>query len=166
MKPETTGGISDDLLQRYFDGELSPEERARVEARLDDGARLRLDALADLRVALRHELTREPPGLDFSATFDAIERAAPSAAVPARRRRLLPMSAAGGLVAAAAALFLFLRPGPVPIHGAPPEVQSAASVETLESQGALASVFQVDNGRDHATVIWTDATPAPLGELQ
>jgi anti-sigma factor RsiW len=161
MKPETTHGVSDELLQRYFDGELSPDERAQVEARLDGDARIKLDALGEMRGLFRAELGAEPPSLDFSATFDAIARAPIVAPVPAaRRRRLLPMSAAGGLVAAAAALFLFLRPV------APTRtVQSAASVEMLEAEGALASVFQVENGGEHATVIWNDATPSSQGEV-
>ncbi len=161
MKPETTNGISDELLQRYFDGELSPDERAQVEARLDGDARLKLDALGEMRVLFRAELSPETPALDFAATFDAISRAPMGASLPlARRRRFLPMSAAGGLVAAAAALFLFLRPV-APIRN----VQNAANVEMLETDGTLASVFQVENGGEHATVIWNDSTPSSQGEV-
>jgi anti-sigma factor RsiW len=161
MKPETTNGISDELLQRYFDGELSPNERAQVEARLDGDARLKLDALGEMRVLFRAELSPETPALDFSSTFDAISHAPIVASVPAaRRRRFLPMSAAGGLMAAAAALFLFLRPVAPTMN-----VQNAASVEMLEAEGTLASVFQIENGGEHATVIWNDATPSSQGEV-
>jgi anti-sigma factor RsiW len=148
--------IADELLQRYFDGELSPEERRDVEARLDADARLRLEALGELRGLLRAHAEESAADLsrlsDLSETIAAIERTSPPAATP-RRRRWIPMSAMGGLLAAAAALVLFLRPiGAVP-------GSNHADIESLEVQGAVATVFHVEHGGDDATIIWTDETP-------
>jgi anti-sigma factor RsiW len=158
MNPKDQGAIADELLQRYFDGELSPEERRDVEARLDADARLRLEALAELRGLLRAHA--EEPAVDLSSlssTIDAIERTRAPAAPAPRRRRWIPMSAMGGLLAAAAALVLFLRPvGPV-------VGSNHADIESLEVQGAVATVFHVEHGGDDATIIWTDETPAAPG---
>jgi len=148
--------ISDELLQRYFDGEVSPEERRDVEARLDADARLRLEALAELRGLLRAHAEDGAP--DLSGAIAAIERLPmPSPAPVSRpRRRWIPMSAMGGLLAAAAALAFFLRPVvPTRIAGG-----NHADIESLEVEGAVATVFRVGEGADETTIIWADDAPA------
>lgn len=139
------GGISDELLQRYFDGELSAAESVELEPRLDADARLRLEALGELRVLLRAEAAAE--AVDLSGTIDAIAR---SAAPPPAPRRRVPRSAVGGLLAAVAALVFFLRPV------TPNVMPSLAEVESLDVAGAVATVFEIDNGADSATIIWAD----------
>ncbi len=165
-EPTPPTGLSDDLLQRYFDDALSSSERADVEARLDADGRLRLEALAELRSLLRDRVTAEASTIDFSSTIDAIEkteRARSGAAAPRRRGLLAPLTAIGGFLAAGAAVFLLWRPSaidPQRVAVAPPAVQSnEAEVETLEMRGAVASVFTVDDEADPAsrvTVIWAD----------
>src|SRR5258706_9765237 len=68
-------GVSDEELQRYFDGELDPNERRRVEGALDDDDRARLEALAEVRAALSGALRAEAERIDIaSAVADAIAR--------------------------------------------------------------------------------------------
>jgi len=49
-----------DRVQRYFDDELAPDERARFEAEMTEDDRLRLAALGEMRQLLTHAL--EPAG--------------------------------------------------------------------------------------------------------
>jgi anti-sigma factor RsiW len=145
--------ITDEELQRYFDDELSANERASVEARLDADARLRLEALHELRSVLRAHADVHADLSPLSSVIDAIERT-PLGATPLRapvKRRWLPMSAVGGLLAAAAALVVFLHPIAPNVVGG-----NASEIESLEVQGELATVFHVESGNDRATVIWTD----------
>lgn len=151
--------LSDELLQRYFDGELPADERLALEARLDTDARLRLEALAELRGLFRASVAEEASSVDLSSVIESIARTAPVAAARPRRR-LLPMSALGGLLAAAAALVFLFRP--ITPSRAPGNL---AEVETLEVQGAIATVFNVENGDDSATVIWADDPSDDEGAL-
>ncbi len=87
-------------LGSYLDGELGPEERARVEAWLaeDPDARVELESLRDLR-DLFDEGGVDPPGPHaWGATLDHIEAGLRSA--PPRRKRG-GWDAAGWLTAAA-----------------------------------------------------------------
>jgi len=152
--------ISDELLQRYFDDELPADERLSLESRLDGDARLRLDALGELRGLFRAHVAEDASSVDFSSVIDSIERAPLSSAPTRPRRRFLPISALGGLLAAAAALVFFFRPvTPVRAPG------NLAEVEMLEVQGALATVFNVENGDDSTTVIWADDPSNEEGAL-
>lgn len=139
-------------LQRYFDGELSADERLRCEAELTDDDRERLAALGELRGLIVATLETEAAGVDL---WSGIEKAI----TPAPRRRLRGRFArriygAGLALAAAAALVLFLR--------APRRYASnEAEVELLDFDGAMASVMKLqDPGQAEAgpttTVIWTE----------
>ena len=147
--------ISDELLQRYHDGELTAEERAGVEARLDADAKIRLEALAELGSLLRAHSTYEAQAdrslSVLSSTIAAIEKR-PLATAPSSariRRSLVPVSALGLLAAGAMALFFFVRPvGP----------HNDAHVESLEVTGSSpATVMQMPDENDPShttTVIW------------
>ena len=146
-------GLSDELLQRYFDEELTAVERVDVEARLDASARLRLDAMSELRMLLRVRTNAAASGVSLSSAIDVIERA-PVTTTPTSptRRRWLPLSAVGGFLAAAAAVLFFMRP----VDRLP---TNEANVEMLEVQGAVATVFRIEDHGDPtrtATVIWSD----------
>ena len=162
--PNHRGPLPDELLQRYFDEALSPAERADVEARLDADARLRLDALGELRTLLRGRVAAEAASVDFSSTIDAIA-AAPVVSTAKPRRGFARPVAALALLAVAAAVALWVgRTGPGGTGPAAPAVVAEgkpAEVETLEVQGAVASVFTIDKDDDGAdpapaTVIWAD----------
>ena len=159
-----TKPVSDELLQRYFDGELPDAERAEVEAHLAgrDGsdARMRLEALGELRALLRVSSQVESSHVDFSATVAAIGR---QAVAPVKRKRtLMPLSAVGGFLAAAAALAFLI----IPTHRVP---TNEAEVESLEVQGALATVFRVPDSVDSnrtTTVIWASLDDDDASALQ
>ena len=143
-------------LQRYFDGELEPEERAAFEAALTEDDRLKLAALGELRGLVGNTLQAEAAGIDL---WPALEKqlGLGKAATKARRRwglRAHPASWSAGLVsmAAAAALLLFVQPW----HSGHP--QNGCDIESLETQGAVATVFDIDGahrGDEGTTVIWT-----------
>jgi anti-sigma factor RsiW len=164
------GKAEDERLQRYFDGELAPAERAEVEAALTEDDRLKLAALGELRGLVGNALQAEAADIDLwpalesklglgGATAADLAGAGSSgkAAAKARRRwglRAHPASWSAGLVsmAAAAALLLFVQPW----HSGHP--QNGCDIESLETQGAVATVFDIDGahrGDEGTTVIWT-----------
>src|SRR5262245_13175969 len=59
------GKAEDERLQRYFDNELTPEERAGVEATLSDDDRLKLAALAEVRGLVANTLATEAAEVDL-----------------------------------------------------------------------------------------------------
>lgn len=69
-------GIDDDLLQRYYDGELSPVEERSVRARVDADpqAQKKLKQLARLSEALRDMADEVAGDLDGDALFEGIEQ--------------------------------------------------------------------------------------------
>jgi anti-sigma factor RsiW len=156
-KPEDKA--ADEQLQRYFDGELAADERARVEATLTEDDRLKLASLGEVRDLIRNALTAE------SADLDVWEGLAPALSAPvgkaearARRRwglRAHPASWSAGLMAAAAAALLFTFQ---PWH--PRHPGNDCEVESLETSGAMATVFRIADMPHHGdastTVIWTE----------
>ena len=156
------GKAEDERLQRYFDGELPAEERARVEAALTEDDRLKLAALGEVRGLVANALAAEAADVDLWA---GIERqlgggvgGGGKAAAKARRRwglRAHPASWSAGFVslAAAAALLLFVPSW----HSS--HAQNGCDIESLETVGAVATVIHMDDaphrGDEATTVIWT-----------
>ena len=153
------GKAEDERLQRYFDGELSAEERAEVEASLTEDDRLKLAALGEVRGLVANALTAEAADIDL---WPALEKqlggGGGKAAAKARRRWGImahPASWSAGLVsvAAAAALLFFVQPW----HSA--HAQNGCEIESLETEGAVATVIHMDDaphrGDESTTVIWT-----------
>ena len=147
-------------LQRYFDGELSPAERAEVEAALTEDDRLELAALGEIRGLVANALGAEAAEVEL---WPALEKqlggGGGRATVVARRRwglRAHPASWSAGLfsAAAAAALLLFVQPW----H--PRHVGNACDIESIETSGAVATVFHMSDaphrGDGATTVIWTE----------
>jgi anti-sigma factor RsiW len=152
------GKPEDERLQRYFDGELTPEERAQVEAGLSEDDRLRLAALGEVRGLVANALTAEAADIDLWPALEKKLAGGGKAEAKARRRwglRAHPASWSAGLVsaAAAAALLFFVQPW----HSGHP--QNGCDIESLETVGAVASVIHMDdaphNGDEATTVIWT-----------
>lgn len=149
--------LSDDLLQRYHDRELSAAERAEVEARLDGDSRLRLEALDELRGLLKSHAEAESSGVDFGSLITVIENAprAVNQAPSKKRRSIVPLSAVGAFAAGAFALFFFLRAG-VP--------SNEAQVESLEVSGGSATVLRMTddkNPNQTTTIIWASLDEEP-----
>lgn len=114
--------LDDEILQRFYDGDLSPVEEHAVRARIaeDTGAQRRLQALERLS-ALMHVATEEAAvGLDSDAMFAQIERqiaqdqssgfggrlrVITSEWVSSKRQVLLPFAAAAAAAAVVALMF-------------------------------------------------------------
>ncbi|MEO6954682.1 MAG: hypothetical protein ABI321_22980 [Polyangia bacterium] len=153
----TSSHLSDDLLQRYHDGELSAVDRVDVESRLDGESRLRLEALDELRGLLRTHSAAECSGVDFASIIDAIEKSPPAVAKapPRKRRGLVSLSAFSAFAAGAFALFFFLRSGPP---------SNEAAVESLEVSGGSATVLRMPDDRNPnqtTTIIWASLEEEP-----
>jgi anti-sigma factor RsiW len=151
--------LEDERLQRYFDGELSTEERAQVEASLTEDDQLRLAALGEVRGLLANTLATESTEIDLWPALAAkISAPIGKAEAKARRRwglRAHPASWSAGLMAmAAAALLLVFQPWQA---GQP---ENDCDIESLETSGAVATVFRLHDsphrGEATTTVIWTE----------
>ncbi len=141
-----------DKVQRYFDGELEPEERARFEAEMSADDRERLAALGEMRALLNAALDADAGEVDiWSGVSKQLQRQ--NAHRGWRRSRLFG-GAASVFVAAAAAFIFFLRPW----H--PRHPSNNCDVEDLQFHGAYASVTQLDDvphkGDGSTTLIWTE----------
>src|SRR5438045_9772297 len=101
------GKVENERLQRYFDGELSAEERARFEAEMTEDDRLRLAALGELQGLIAATLEHEAGAVDLWAGIEARQK-------KERTRRWLGRRMAGASAAlmavAAAALLLVFQP--------------------------------------------------------
>jgi len=151
------GKAEDERLQRYFDGELSPEERCQVEAALTEDDRLKLAALGEVRGLVANALAAEAADVDLWPGIEQKLGGGGKAAAKARRRwglRAHPASWSAGLVSlAAAALLLVVQPW----HSQ--HAQNGCDIESLETTGAVATVIHMDDtphrGDEATTVIWT-----------
>jgi hypothetical protein len=152
MSTNDNRSLDGELLHRLHDGELAADERAVVEARLDEVARARLQTLADLGAAVRATAAAEAeraPAIDVWSAVAA--RIQPAAVIPFRRRVLraapLWISTVAAAAAAFAALILATSRPSLPTNG--------VAIEALEVSGAAVSVMQV-HAPDHApaTVVW------------
>lgn len=152
------GKAQDDRLQRYFDGELPPAERAQVEAALTDDDRLKLAALGEVRGLVANALAAEAAEIDLWPALERELRPAGAASAKAARRwglRSHPASWSAGFMAAAAAALLFVLQ---PWHS--PTSANDCDVVSLETSGAMATVFRLSDtpqrGDGPTTVIWTE----------
>ena len=155
------GKADDQRLQRYFDGELTPEERAQVEATLTEEDQLKLAALGEVGGLVANALAAEAAEVDLWPALEAKlpSRGAAGAGKPTRVRRwglrAHPASWSAGLMSlAAAALLLVFQPWH-PGHAA-----NGCDVLNLETSGAVATVFRLSDmphrGDSSTTVIWTE----------
>lgn len=169
--------ISDELLQRHFDGELELEERPAVRHALSECAscNARLESLGKLQRLIRMA-ARDAEGAasdaDFQDMFARIERAAeepvpgevlqPSGAARSRWFRPAVMSVVAALAVAAAVLLMVARPDSKPTdetYGEDPDGQLAA-LETSHSE-----ITHVDFGRNAGAVFdiaYEDGSSTPV----
>jgi len=164
--------IDDDLLQRYFDGDLAPSETASVRAQLDgseaDRTRLgQLERMKELLVAVVNDDVGDVPSeAIFEGVRGAIGDRPPLRVVPggSRGKRTIVF---GALVLAAAAAVVFMlnsrtehvHPGEtvagVETPTPPPRSPSGSQVEEVDFGMNAGTVFAVegDSGESLA-VIW------------
>jgi anti-sigma factor RsiW len=154
MSDARSDSLDGELLHRLHDGELDATERAAVEARLDDVARARLRALAEVGEALRNTVSAEVEGAGALDLWPGIEaQLRPAKVLPFHRRLLrgrMPVwisTVAAAAAALAALLFSAGKPG-VPTNG--------CDIESLEVSGAAVTVLKMEDvpGHSPATVVW------------
>ena len=108
----------DELLSAYLDGEVSPEERAAVEQRLEQSPQLRetLDELSEVGDLIRRlPKPRAPIDLPERVVAAISTKPLASTAVPGKRHRLFgawPILAAGTVLAAGVAIVVVMPRGP------------------------------------------------------
>jgi anti-sigma factor RsiW len=160
--------VEEELLNRYFDGDLAAASASEVTRHLETcvSCASKHRALGELRRLIGIAAEHGSHGQDFDALFGRIEQSTRTQAAPglgervsfairdrvSSRSRQVFMPAVAGALAAAAALVLILRPGP---SSAPPQEPSAAgpNVETAALTSAGSSeVEQVDFGAKTGTV--------------
>lgn len=172
--------ISDELLQRHFDGELEPEERPGVRAALSECAscNARLESLGKLSKLIRmaaRDAEESASDADFQGMFARIERAAeepppgraatlvqPSAAARTRWFRPAVMSAAGALAVAAAVFLMVSRQESMPTDETYDEDSDGqlAALETSHSE-----ITHVDFGHNAGAVFdiaYDDGSSTPV----
>jgi anti-sigma factor RsiW len=180
--------LDDDLLQRYFDGDLPPDERRRVRAEVanDASAQKRLAELARLSELLREPFRNAAREVDADRMFANIERGIreqkargfgerlrviTSEWTEHRKGVLVPTIAS--MAVAAAALVVLLSPrhardlsARAPSQPSPPVAIAAlvhgSSVENVDFGESTGTVFEVENEGVRAAVVWiADDEEAP-----
>lgn len=170
--------LDDDILQRYFDGELAPSEESRVRAEVErtPQAQARLKELAQLSELMREGLANAAMQLDSDALFADIQAGVRKQAALGfgerfklissewlEHRRNVVVPTAASLLVAAAALVVLLVPreaqdpvATVPTSqsnpGAP--VVHGSRVENVDFGKSTGTVFEVDNEGVGAAVVW------------
>ncbi len=137
-------------LHRYFDGELPAAEKQAFDANADHDEKEKLLALEDVRRAVKTTVDLQTAGIDLTGAIDReLDR---QDAQKAWRRRARWASPLAAVAAVAAAVMIWMKPAPL----TPIVAHEAASIESLEVQGAMASVLDLDDENGSATVIWID----------
>ncbi len=144
-----------DLVQRYFDGELDAEERARFEAAMSDDDRERLVALGEMRLLINETLEADAADVDiWSGVAKQLSKEKANRSWRERARRRSVGGAASILVAALAALIFFVRPW----HAGTSD--NDCDVESLEVDNGYATVMQMQDtpheGDGPTTIIWAE----------
>jgi anti-sigma factor RsiW len=147
-----TTHLEEELLQRYFDGDLDAGEASQVASHLAEceACATRERSLAALRVSMGVLAEESARDVDFDALFGRIERGIAESAprgVHANRRPARLWLPAVGVLAAAAALLMFLRSGPPP--------NSSTEIEEVAFGEWGGTVFEVALADGASTkVVW------------
>ena len=157
MSHEHDTSNGDERLHRYHDGELAPEERARVDASLqsDPEAQRKLAALGDLGGALRAAYGQAGGASEGFDVWPAVERGIADSKVVSLsqrlRRRAAPIWISTMAVAAAALAFAVF---PRPWDGHP---TNNCEIDEIEVSGANATIMKVADVHGGATtVLWLE----------
>jgi anti-sigma factor RsiW len=147
-----TTHLEEELLQRYFDGDLGADEHSQVASHLAecDACAARQRSLQALRVGVGVLAEESARDIDFDALFGRIERGIAESAPRGVRTRTRPTRIwlpAAGVLAAAAALVMFLR------GGTPPS--SSTEIEEVAFGEWGGTVFEVALADGASTkVVW------------
>lgn len=171
-----------ELLERYVDHELAPDEVAVVEARIAEDetwSAAHVELLA-LRALLQDDVEAATDAVDFDGFYAAVEarlphelparaESAPSPARPAAEAGLWARLRAwwgenwtpvliGAAVAAAVALWVSFGGGAAPDPGAPVvaggDPTAPVIVDSVTNEGDKTVLISQPAGEDGATVIW------------
>lgn len=172
--------LDDDLLQRYYDGDLTPDEErgVRAEVAKSPSAQERLAELAALHELMQAPVLEAAQGLDGDALFARIQAGIQAQQQLGFGERLRVLSgewfehkrgvlvpAAASLAAAAAALIILLVPREAkqPAGGEPMlAALHGTRVENVDFGQSTGTVFEVDNEGVSAAVVWiADDEEAP-----
>lgn len=172
----------DEQLLLLFDGELAPEEEAKVRRRIEGSAEgvAQLQAWGRLRAAMQEASTDWTREIDSDALFARIEAEiadterpvdssgspqaeeapveppTPLRVVPGRRERRIWAAVGTGLAAAAAVLFVVLSR---PSRPAPQDVSAVRGSEVVEVDFGTntGTIFEVQGGAGESlAVVWID----------
>jgi anti-sigma factor RsiW len=163
--------VSDELLQRHFDGELELAEQLETRKHLSDctSCTARLHSLERLSKLVRMATEDATGNPDFGDMFSRIERAidasggavvAPNQKARAKWFRPATVSALGGLAVAAAVLLMIYRQDVEPTAVVPDPGTVLAVLDTPHSE-----IVHVDFGANAGTVFeiaMADGTSTPV----
>jgi anti-sigma factor RsiW len=164
--------VSDDLLQRHFDGELEPAEQAQASEHLSGCAQCqaRLRSLERMQQLIRMAAEDAASRADWHGMYARIEQATqlpeqvvqkPAAqAARARWFRGATMSAVGAFAVAAAALLMVYRQEPETTQR-----QDDGAGESLAVLAARSEITHVDFGGNAGTVFdiaFADGSSTPV----
>ncbi len=158
-----------ELLERYFDREVTDEERSAVEAHLQDcqACRETLKTMEGLRHLVKAPVDEVDRREDFYWVWQKVERGIQQDEKPAWPERISRWFRAGSILrrkvwvpaaAAIVALFLALAPSVFKKVTSPAE---ASVVEYVESQDYNVMVYESEKG--NMTVIWLFEGPETEG---
>ncbi|HVJ67224.1 MAG TPA: zf-HC2 domain-containing protein [Caulifigura sp.] len=148
----------DELLSAYLDGEVTPEERAAVERRLEQSPAMRetLDELSEVgelvRSLPRARAPEDLPNRVVAAISNRPLAGKAAAAGSARWLRAWPLWAAGTVLAAGVAIVVMLpeRGGPKVAHNAAPataDFSLAGSTDRKLAEGRSGAALDVSEDR-------------------
>jgi anti-sigma factor RsiW len=146
-----TTHLEEELLQRYFDGDLEADEASQVTSHLAEceGCAARHRSLEALRAGVGVMAKENARDIDFEALFGRIERGIAETAprgLRARTRSTRLWMPVVGVLAAAAALMMFLR-------GSPPNASTEIEDVAFGEWGG--TVFEVALADGASTkVVW------------
>ena len=158
-----------ELLERYFDREVTDEERSTVETHLQDcqACRETLEAMEGLRHLVKTPVDEADRKEDFYWVWQKIEKRIQQKEKPAWLESISRWFRAGSILrrkvwvpaaAAIVALFLALAPSVFKKATSPSE---ASVVEYVESQNYNVMVYESEKG--NMTVIWLFEGPETEG---